>query len=331
MTFLRDAFQQFLPDGGGGLIAQAFAPFLQGQWNPYQAPSEAWIGSFPTGNGPSPAESSLRSTLATSAAPVQDGHYQNPPPSQNASGGASDVNVGPPPSLAQDQGATIANLTRRAFGPYVAAYQNFVVDPLRKAVDAAARSPVGDPGLYASLEGLGPPGALAAGIGGAGAYGLRFLAGLGRATELAGTRPPLASLEATGGVLRSSVGDAPHTVPTLPKFDGKTTKGMLVTNEGKMIPLESGSADPAFENYPAAPHVEAKAAIWLRKNSSSGGTVYHNNPQGTCWLCNSNLSTLLPEGVPLTVIPPSNALKPSRFWIDVPKTYTGNSAHPSPP
>jgi hypothetical protein len=36
----------------------------------------------------------------------------------------------------------------------------------------------------------------------------------------------------------------------LPKFDKKTTYGVLITNEGDVVPLQSGDADPRYSNYP---------------------------------------------------------------------------------
>ena len=115
-------------------------------------------------------------------------------------------------------------------------------------------------------------------------------------------------------------------VPDLPEFTGTQTSGVLVTNEGKVIPLESGN--PSLSNYPAASHVEGKAAIELRASGSSGGTVYHNNPGGTCPFCNSLLSTLLPEGATLRVVPPAGAVARTPRWIDVIKDFVGNSATP---
>jgi hypothetical protein len=73
--------------------------------------------------------------------------------------------------------------------------------------------------------------------------------------------------------------------PKLPPFDGETTQGGFVSAEGKTIPLQSGGRNPAYSNYPAAGHVEGKAAIEIRNSGSSGGTVYHNNPGGTCGYC----------------------------------------------
>jgi hypothetical protein len=34
------------------------------------------------------------------------------------------------------------------------------------------------------------------------------------------------------------------------------------------------------------------------------------------------------EGSTLRVVPPSGAAAPSKYWIDVPKTYVGNAATP---
>src|SRR5262249_41139970 len=50
-------------------------------------------------------------------------------------------------------------------------------------------------------------------------------------------------------------------VPTLPEFDGVTTHGILVTNEGQVFRLTNGGRDPRFAGYESASHVEGKAAI----------------------------------------------------------------------
>ena len=123
-----------------------------------------------------------------------------------------------------------------------------------------------------------------------------------------------------------SWGGAAEARPILPEFTGESTSGVLVTNEGGVIPLESGN--PSLSNYPAASHVEGKAALELRSSGSSGGTVYHNNPSGTCPYCNSQLPTLLPEGVTLRVAPPDGAIARTRRWIDVVKDYVGNANDP---
>jgi hypothetical protein len=115
--------------------------------------------------------------------------------------------------------------------------------------------------------------------------------------------------------------------PTLPPFDGETTRGALVTNEGQVIGLESGPANLTYANYPAATHVEGKAAIWIRENGSTGGIVYHNNTQGTCPFCHAQLPTLLPEGVTLLVVGPEG-LVPRPGWFNMLDPYVGNSYGP---
>jgi SCP1.201-like deaminase len=117
----------------------------------------------------------------------------------------------------------------------------------------------------------------------------------------------------------------------LPKFDGKTTYGVLITNEGDVVPLQSAGAHPLYDNYVPAGHVEGKAAIWIRENGSTGGVLYHNNPAGTCGFCNSQLKTLLPKGAKLRVVPPGNAV-PKNAWAREGATeYEGNDAVPKDP
>jgi hypothetical protein len=78
-----------------------------------------------------------------------------------------------------------ARLGQVAVQPYVDFYQRSLVDPLRRGLVLLAQSPLGDPGLYASLQGLGPPGTLAAGVGGFAAKGLRTVTGLSEAEKSA--------------------------------------------------------------------------------------------------------------------------------------------------
>lgn len=112
--------------------------------------------------------------------------------------------------------------------------------------------------------------------------------------------------------------------PKLPPFNGKATEGVLITNEGKVIPLQSGGGNPAYGNYAASGHVEGKAAILIRESESSGGVVYHNNPNGTCGFCNSQVETLLPEGAKLRVVPPENAIANNPWAQAGPTEYIGN-------
>jgi hypothetical protein len=116
----------------------------------------------------------------------------------------------------------------------------------------------------------------------------------------------------------------------LPKYDGKTTYGVLITYEGNIVPLKSARAE-SFSNYSPSKHVEGKAAIWIREHGSSGGVVYHNNTDGTCGRCNSQIRTLLPEGAKLDVIPPDNAVAKDPWARARPTYYVGNSAVPKLP
>jgi RHS repeat-associated protein len=119
------------------------------------------------------------------------------------------------------------------------------------------------------------------------------------------------------------------TRPTLPAFNGQATEGVLLTNEGQVVPLRSGNPNPTYANYPAAGHVEGQAAIWIRENGSTGGVVYHNNPRGTCGFCNAQVPTLLPEGASLRVVAPEGTVPPPG-WFNNPNPYIGNSATPRP-
>jgi hypothetical protein len=124
---------------------------------------------------------------------------------------------------------------------------------------------------------------------------------------------------------------APIVRALLPKFDEKTTYGVLVTNEGDVIQFKSGGRDPAYGNYRSAGHVEAKAAWWIREHGSSGGVLYHNNTDGICGYCNTHVETLLPEKAKLYVVPPEDADPKNSRAIAEPTPYVGNNATPKPP
>ncbi|MDR0459807.1 MAG: hypothetical protein LBG68_05045 [Coriobacteriales bacterium] len=116
--------------------------------------------------------------------------------------------------------------------------------------------------------------------------------------------------------------------PDLPEFDNKTTHGVLRTADGQDIPFQSGNADPRYSNYVSASHVEGKAALYMGENGITDATLYTNNTNGTCGFCDKMLSTLLPEGSQMTVVPPTNAVANNASAVAVPKTYVGNSAIP---
>jgi hypothetical protein len=122
-----------------------------------------------------------------------------------------------------------------------------------------------------------------------------------------------------------------RSIVKLPKYDGPPTSAVLLTSDGRVIELKSGTADPAYRNYPAARHAEGKAALLMRQDGLPYGIVFHNHPYGTCGGCNSNLPTLLPEGAKLWTVPLADAKAKDPTWIDHPEPYTGNSAQPLPP
>jgi hypothetical protein len=115
--------------------------------------------------------------------------------------------------------------------------------------------------------------------------------------------------------------------PQLEDYAGRTL-GVLFTKEGIMQKLKSGAPDPRYAKYPAAKHVEGKAAIFMRDIGSSGGIVYHNNTDGTCGSCRSNLPTLLPKGATLFVVPPRNPIPKNRQAESRARPYGGNGRMP---
>ncbi len=113
----------------------------------------------------------------------------------------------------------------------------------------------------------------------------------------------------------------------LPEFDGVTTHSILITNEGRVIPFQSGNASTRYR-YSSIGHTEAEASIWIRENGSRGGTIYHNNTNGTCSFCHAHIETLLPENAVLNVFPPRNAV-PNNPWAHAePTHYVGNASLP---
>ncbi|MBN9490552.1 MAG: hypothetical protein J0H44_25235 [Alphaproteobacteria bacterium] len=123
------------------------------------------------------------------------------PEQRNASDNEPDLNIGYTPAGLRAQGGEFARIAADAaqYGqvmarPYVNFYNNSIVKPFYTALGALANSPLGDPGFYASLQGIGPYGVPAATAGQGIAQGLRTLADLGRAakvTELEKATVPL--------------------------------------------------------------------------------------------------------------------------------------------
>ena len=121
-------------------------------------------------------------------------------------------------------------------------------------------------------------------------------------------------------------GDSPSA--KLPAFDGKTTHGILVLDDGTQVELVSGNGDPRYRNYRNNGHVEQKAALYMRENNKSNAKVYHNNTNGTCGFCNTMTSTFLPKGATLTVVPPADASANNSRAVDYTRTYTGTGNDP---
>jgi hypothetical protein len=129
---------------------------------------------------------------------------------------------------------------------------------------------------------------------------------------------------------RGAAGLNSPTSQWLPKFDGETTYGVLITNEGNVVPLRSGQSG-RFWNYPSAKHVEGKAAIWIGENGSSGGVVYHNNADGTCGFCNTQIRRLLPKQARLDVVSPSDAVAKNSMAKTGLLEYQGDETLPKVP
>jgi hypothetical protein len=115
----------------------------------------------------------------------------------------------------------------------------------------------------------------------------------------------------------------------LPKYNGKTY-GLLITNEGKVVPLQSGPPR-SFPKYPSSKHAEGKGAIWIRENGSTGGVLFHNNPEGTCGHCDRQLERLLPSNAALDVFPPLDAVPKDALAVAKPSWYLGDDIMPKRP
>jgi hypothetical protein len=59
--------------------------------------------------------------------------------------------------------------------------------------------------------------------------------------------------------------------------------------------------------------------------------VYHNNTDGTCGACNSQVETLLPKDAVLWVFPPPDAIAKNAWARQNPTKYKGNADPPKPP
>jgi hypothetical protein len=63
---------------------------------------------------------------------------------------------------------------------------------------------------------------------------------------------------------------------------------------------------------------------------TTGGVVDHNNTNGTCGYCNTQVETLLPTNATLTVNPPSNAVANNSRAQAGTTVYVGNERDPKP-
>jgi hypothetical protein len=119
--------------------------------------------------------------------------------------------------------------------------------------------------------------------------------------------------------------------PDLPAYNGTTSGVLYPTNPvGPPIPFTSTPLQGSRFPYSQADgHVETNAARYMNNKGIVEGTVYHNNPKGTCGNCDKYTPTYLNEGSVLRVIPPSNAVAPKPSWKATPTIYRGNSNNPN--
>lgn len=75
----------------------------------------------------------------------------------------------------------------------------------------------------------------------------------------------------------------------------------------------------------AAQHVEGKAAAVLRQSGTSGATIHHNHPWGTCLYCTHALPSLLSIGSSLTIVAAPSASAATPWFVAQPATFTGRA------
>ena len=189
---------------------------------------------------------------------------------------------------------------------------------------------------------------------GAGGSGYGYLTGPGPHT-VSGFLTSTATGAVEGGLLGAAGGAAGHGLsttgknvlghleptPTTPQGTSSDTIAEMLNSasqpgrtagvldiDGELTPLTSGRPSPP--NYIASGHVEGQAAMIMRQQQVQSATVYHDNPNGICGYCYSQLPTLLPEGAALDVVPPAGTVPPSNRWHNGGPSFIGNSSEPKP-
>jgi hypothetical protein len=135
------------------------------------------------------------------------------------------------------------------------------------------------------------------------------------------SRPSSGGASIPGGGSGNPKVPAPRPVPSLPKYDGGKTSGVLRFGESD-VPLLSGKAGPGETLPKPAPgfnaitstHVEGHAAAMMRQQGIKEATLYINNPK-ICLPCRQNIEHMLPLGSKLTIVLPDGTTV----------TYLGNA------
>jgi RHS repeat-associated protein len=128
------------------------------------------------------------------------------------------------------------------FEPYVNAYNDLIRDPFWDGLEALSDSPLGDPGLYASLRGASPVGAFAGGLGSEAAVGLRGLITLaGRGAAASKPEAYLyQKIASNGSHFKFGISANPVTRYTSSQLAGGRLKILAQGTRSEMLRLERG-------------------------------------------------------------------------------------------
>src|SRR5262249_28276622 len=139
--------------------------------------------------------------------------------------------------IQSDFSASTVGLAQTMLRPYSDFYQRSIVATIYGSLGAIARSPLGDPGFYASIQGLGAPGALLGGIGYATASTVSAIASVIRAAEEEG----ILVSEGVQFFRGAKPGNAPNFIPRPGEFRVDPNTGFVRDTHGVSVFDNPGS------------------------------------------------------------------------------------------